>query len=162
MRSSVGIGALVAGILIIGIAYVAVLLPGSPPGWPAWGVAAGTCLLLFGFLDLGARRRAGRPAAVRLIFAGTALWVALGFVGILGSTTPDLETPFVLGLPLPAAWMIWVLGIGPALFLPIAWAALFRSATLADDALDQLHEARRRHEERVAEAEPVNDGGHTS
>jgi len=151
MRSSLGISALVTGLLIITAAYVAVLLPGPAPTWPAWGVAAGTCLLLFGFLDLGARRRAGRPAAVRLIFAGTALWVALGFIGILWSTTPELDTPFFLGLPLPAAWMIWVLGVGPALFLPIAWAALFRTATLADDALAQLHEAKRRTDDRRAE-----------
>jgi len=148
MRSSLGIGALVAGVLAVAVAYIAVLLPGAAPSWPAWGVAAGTCLMLFGLLDLGARRREGRPAVVRLVFAGTALWVALGFVGLLASPVPDLDTPFFLGLPLPAAWMIWVLGVGPALFLPLAWAALFRSATLSDDAIERLHEARRQREER--------------
>jgi len=159
MRSSLGIGALAAGVLAAGLAYLAVLLPGPAPAWPAWGVAAGTCLMLFGMLDLGARRRDGRPAAVRLVFAGTALWVGLGFAGILASSTPDLDTPFFLGLPLPAAWMIWVLGIGPALLLPIAWAVFFRSSTLSDDALERLHEARRVREEHESAERRVNDGG---
>lgn len=144
MRPAVGLTSLVAGLLVTAAAYVTVLLPGPAPAWPAWGVGAGICLLLFGLLDLGAGRRDGRPAAVRFVFAGTALWVAIGFLGILWSTPSDLETPFFWGLPLPAAWMIYVLGLGPALFLPLAWAVLFRSATLSDDALTRLHEARRR------------------
>lgn len=155
MRSTVGLGSLVAGLLAAAAAYVAVLLPGPAPAWPAWSVAAGICLLLFGLLDLGAGRREGRPASVRLVFAGTALWVAVGFLGILWSTPSDLETPFFWGLPLPAAWMIYVLGLGPALFLPIAWAVLFRSATLSDDALDRLHAAKRR----VANADGESEAG---
>ena len=144
MRPTVGLASLVAGLLAVTAAYVAALMPGPAPAWPAWSVAAGICLLLFGFLDLGAGRRDGRPPAVRLVFAGTALWVAVGFLGILWSSPSDLETPFFWGLPLPAAWMIYVLGLGPALFLPIAWAVLFRSSTLSDDALERLHEAQRR------------------
>ncbi|HKK93049.1 MAG TPA: hypothetical protein VJ925_06420 [Longimicrobiales bacterium] len=146
MRPSLGLASLTAGTLTVAAAYIAVLLPGPAPAWPAWSVALGTCLLLFGFLDLGAGRRDGRPLAVRLVFAGTAIWVAVGFLGILWSTPADLETPFVWGLPLPAAWMIYVLGIGPALFLPLAWVVLFRSATLPDDALDRLRAAKRAHE----------------
>jgi hypothetical protein len=153
MRPTVGLASLVAGLLAVAAAYVAVLLPGSAPAWPAWSVGAGICLLLFGLLDLGAGRRDGRPAAVRLVFAGTALWLAVGFLGILWSTPSNLDTPFFWGLPLPAAWMIYVLGIGPALILPVAWAILFRSATLSDDALERLHEAKRR----VARAN--DDGG---
>jgi hypothetical protein len=144
MRPTVGLASLVAGLLAVAAAYIAVLVPGPAASWPAWSVGAGICLLLFGFLDLGAGRRDGRPPTVRLVFAGTALWVAVGFLGILWSTPSDLETPFFWGLPLPAAWMIYVLGIGPALLLPVAWAVLFRSATLSDDALERLHEAKRR------------------
>ncbi len=146
MRPTLGLASLTGGTLAVAAAYVAVLWPGPASSWPAWCVALGTCLLLFGFLDLGAGRRDGRPLAVRLVFAGTAIWVAVGFLGILWSTPSDLETPFVWGLPLPAAWMIYILGIGPALFLPVAWVVLFRSATLPDDALDRLREAKRAHE----------------
>lgn len=144
MRPSVGLASLAAGIALAAVAYGAVLLPGPAPAWPAWSVAAAICLLLFGFLDLGAGRRDGRPLEVRLVFAGTAVWVGIGFLGILWSTPSDLETPFLWGLPLPAAWMIYVLGLGPALFLPLAWAVLFRSATLPPDALPRLHDEMRR------------------
>lgn len=162
MRTSVGILALVAGVLVIAAAYVVVLLPGEVGDGPAWAVAAGTCLLLFGFLDLGARRRDGRSGIVRMVFLGTVVWIGVGFAGILGGAPATLETPFVLGLPLPAAWMIWVLGVGPALLLPIAWALLFRSHTLADDAMDELREARRLREEREAERGRRDDAGHPS
>lgn len=157
MRPSLGLAALIGGTIVVLVAYVAVLLPGPAPEWPAVCVALGTCLLLFGFLDLGAGRREGRPLAVRLVFAGTSIWVAVGFLGILWSTPANLETPFIWGLPLPAAWMIYVLGIGPALFLPIAWVVLFRSATLPEDALDQLREARRRHDAAIESSEDDGD-----
>lgn len=153
MRPSLGLASLTGGTVAVAVAYVAVLLPGPAPSWPPWCVALGTCLLLFGFLDLGAGRRDGRPLAVRLVFAGTSIWVAAGFLGILWSTPSNLETPFFWGLPLPAAWMIYVLGVGPALFLPLAWVVLFRSATLPDDALDQLREARRAQEAAVDDSD---------
>ncbi|MDT8368169.1 MAG: hypothetical protein RQ745_03105 [Longimicrobiales bacterium] len=144
MRIPGGVIAVAAGVLASGAAYLTVLLPGSTPAWPSWGVAGGICLLLYGLLDLGARQEGRTPPHARWIFAGVSAWVALGFAGILAHTPADLDTPLVGGLPLPAAWMIYLLGVGPALLLPLAWIFLFRSTTLPEDALERLEEARRR------------------
>jgi hypothetical protein len=140
-----GLAALVVGTLLASGSYLAVLVTGTAPGWAVLGIALAIPFLLFGFLDLGARRAGGVPRASRLVFIGTALWVGLGLLGLVWSTPSDLDTPRVGGLPLPAAWMIYVLGLGPALFLPVAWAVLARD-TVPDDAIRRLREARRRRE----------------
>lgn len=138
---TLGLAALVTGTVLASGSYAAVLLTGAAPGWAVVGIALSIPVLLFGFLDLGARTAEGTPLAPRLVFLGTAVWVGLGLLGLVWSAPSDLDTPLVGGLPIPAAWMIYVLGLGPALFLPLAWAVLAR-ATVPDDALARLREAR--------------------
>lgn len=83
-------------------------------------------VLLLGVLGLGALSRRSAPRAHRitlaLAFAGLALWIALGFVLALGTSTPHVAARLVLGLPWPAALVLYGVGVVPLLVLPALFA----------------------------------------
>lgn len=128
--------------LLMAVAYGAAFLPGDPPAWTAWALAAGTVLSMVSAMALGAARdgRLGWPLVL-------ALGLVLGVVGggfalLLGLPPADPPDPALwLGLPPRAAVLLYGVGLVPFFIVPVAYAWTFDSGTLSEADLERVRRA---------------------
>jgi len=134
------LAAVAGGTALIGCAYLAAALTGSPPAWAPPLFIFGTASAMVGMMVLGAAtgRGIGRLALplafVWLLLVGgfTVVWIAPAF------TTAGLW----LGLPPAAAIVVYGIGLTPLLVLPLAYALTFDSVILQPGDVERVRAAR--------------------
>lgn len=154
MTRTIALSAVVGGIVLIAIAYVAAFLSGGAPAWAAWPYMIGTSTTMLGMMVLGAAR--GRGGIGQLVWPFALIYGVLlaGFGAVLvmpaetGSTTS-----LWLGLPPRAAIVIYGIGILPLFLLPFAYAMTFDSMTMSEEDLARLAAVRRDRLARASETE---------
>ncbi|HEU4564177.1 MAG TPA: hypothetical protein VFS05_06005, partial [Gemmatimonadaceae bacterium] len=119
MTRSLAIAALVAALLLIAVAYAAVLLTGATPAWAAWCYMLGTVTSMLATTVLGAARIGGGVGRLALPFAGVFALLVVCFGAVL-LMPPDAgpDAPLVLGLPPRAAIVLYAIGVLPLFLLP--------------------------------------------
>lgn len=92
-------------------------------------------------MALGTRRGRSRGRLVNLALAGTFVCIVAGLA--LAVVLPDrgLAEPLILGLPMRAAAVIYLVGVAPLFVLPLVYAATFGSFTLSEDAIERVRAA---------------------
>lgn len=131
---------LVLAIGCIVLAYASAWRSGGTPAWGIWLMIAGTAMLMSGMLGLSALR-SGVPTRRATIVAVLLFAVLMLGFGLPMVLAPETATgPLFLGLPLRAAIEIYGVGLLPACFLPLLFAAEFRDEGLDQASLDRLRE----------------------
>ncbi len=146
MNRRFAIRALVAGVLLLALAYGAQLVLGRTPRWMVWTYLLGMSTTMLGMLVLGvARRHAGvGRLALPFLFIYAVLLAGFGLaLGLDGETATD---PLWLGLPRRAAIVIYGIGVLPLFLLPIAYALTFETMTLREEDMERVAAARRARE----------------
>ena len=134
------LAAVAGGTALIGCAYLAAALTGSPPAWAPPVFIVGTASAMVGMIVLGAgaARGIGRLALplafVWLLLVGgfTIVWIAPAF----------MAAGLWLGLPPAAAIVVYGIGLTPLLVLPLAYALTFDSVTLRPGDVERVRAAR--------------------
>jgi len=138
--SLVGIFAATA---LIGVGYASAFAPGGAPAWAPWTLAIGTPLVLVSAMVMGAARD-GRLGPLLLPFLALFGMLAGGFALLLALKPTDAAEPtLVLGLPPRAALVLYGIGLGPALIVPVAYALTFERMTLSRETLERVRRAGR-------------------
>ncbi len=131
---------LVLGVGCIVLAYGSAWRSGGTPAWGIGLMIVGAAMLMSGMLALSAHR-SGVPTRRATIVAVLLFAVLLLGFGLPMVLAPETATgPLFLGLPLRAAIEIYGVGLLPACFLPLLFAAEFRDEGLDQASLDRLRE----------------------
>lgn len=147
MTRSLAIGALVAALLLIAVAYAAALVTGAAPTWAAWCYMVGTITAMLATTVLGAARIGGGVGRLALPFAGVFLLLLACFGAVLVMPPASgADAPLLLGLPRRAAIVLYGVGVLPLFLLPFAYAMTFDSMTLREEDLERVRAARRERE----------------
>ena len=93
---------------------------------------------------LGALREERRSAVVILALAVTGICILAGFALALLLPDEGAAERLVLGFPVRAAAVIWLVGVAPLFVFPLAYAMSFDDLTLRDEDLDRIRELRRK------------------
>jgi hypothetical protein len=144
MTKRVALAAFIAAIVLMAVAYGSAFLPGAPPEWAAWLLAAGSCLSIVAMMAVGASRggriRRGLAAALALVLAV----VGGGFAFLLALPAVDASTPSLwLGLPPRASVLLYGIGLLPFFIVPVAYALTFDAETLSEADLERIRSAAR-------------------
>lgn len=136
------VAAFATSILAVAAAYASAFLPGGPPGWAPWAMAAGIAGALASMMAVGAARDGG-PGPLGPIFLFVFVVLAAGFGAALlleggGSKGASLW----LGLPPPAAVILYGVGLLPLLIVPGAYALTFEALTLGDAEWERIRALR--------------------
>jgi peptidoglycan/LPS O-acetylase OafA/YrhL len=123
--------ALVLGLLLVGLAYLATLLSMAARVAP-WSMAIGTSTVLGALLALAAHRhgRVQRRLAAAALLVGIA--IAIGLAVALVSPAPSRDGPLLLGLPHTTTLMLLLVGLLPFVALPIVYALAFDREVMGD------------------------------
>ena len=142
MTKRLALSLFVTSVLLITVAYASALLPGDPPVWAPWVMAAGTALSLVSVMAVGAARK-GRVAKRLAAAFGLVLAVLVaGFAALLALPPTDPGDPALwLGLPPRAAVLLYGVGVLPFFIVPVAYAWTFDAMTLSQADLDRVREA---------------------
>jgi hypothetical protein len=134
--------------LAIAAAYASAFLSGGVPSWGLGLMVGGVAGLVVSSMALGALRRSTRGRS--LIIASLALTFAALVAGFALALTlpPDESTTgrLVLGLPIRAASIFYIVGVLPLVILPIVYVVTFDSATLTAADLARVRAARQTRE----------------
>lgn len=135
MQRRPGLVPFVLSAVLIAVAYGSAFLPGGPPRWAPFLLAAGAAGTMTSAMALGAARP-GRPlGALRFVFAAAFLLVAGGFTAALLLPAEGPESALWLWLPRRAAILVYGIGLLPVVLLPLAYALTFDHVTLSEDDL---------------------------
>ena len=127
---------ILVAMVVIGLAYLSVFLPGGSPRYAAYAFAIATAALMTAISVLGAARRGKRIGMLAWVFAFTFVVLAGGFCAALSRL--GASTDLWLGLPRGAAVILYVVGLLPMAVLPLAYALTFESTTMSERELDEL------------------------
>lgn len=131
-------------IALIAVAYASAFLPGEPPAWSAWMLAAGTCLSLVAMMVVGAARNGRIGGRLAAAFGLVLLVVGGGFAALLALPAADPADPTLwLGLPPRAAVLVYGIGMLPFFIVPVAYAWTFDELTLSETDLERVRNAAR-------------------
>lgn len=131
---------LLAAVLAAAVAYGGVLLPGPTPTWAPWALAFAAVVSILSLMALGAARDR-RLGGLLPVFLVAGLVVGGGFVALLLLPPADPAAPvLILGLPVPAAVLLYGVGLLPTILVPVAYALTFEQ-TLTDRDLERVREA---------------------
>jgi hypothetical protein len=122
----------------LGAAYATAFRASGPAAWAPAAFIIGVASLLVAFMILGAITPGRRQGALLLVFAATWLIVAVGFLVVLKLPPETDAAKLLAGLPLPAAIVIYGVGLLPALILPIAYAMTFDTVTLREEDIERV------------------------
>ncbi len=129
-------------IALIAVAYGSAFLPGAPPSWAAWLLAAGTCLALVSMMAVGAARNGRVGGRLTAAFGLVLLVVGGGFGALLALPPADPGDPTLwLGLPPRAAVLLYGIGVIPFFIVPVAYAWTFDAFTLSEADLERVRGA---------------------
>lgn len=146
----------VAAMLLIAAAYASAFLPGEPPVWAAWLLAAGTCLSLVSMMAVGAARKGRIGARLAAAFGLVLVIVGGGFAALLALPAADPTDPTLwLGLPPRAAVLLYGVGLLPFFIVPVAYAWTFDAFTLSEADLERVRAAARVWDEEAEAAAAV-------
>ncbi len=151
---------------LIAVAYGSAFLPGPPPAWAAWLLAAGTCLSLVSMMAVGAARNGRIDGRLAAAFGLVLLVVGGGFAALLVLPPAEPGDPTLwLGLPPRAAVLLYGVGVLPFFIVPVAYAWTFDAFTLSEADLERVRSAAKGWKadaaarESMARAEPLPVGG---
>lgn len=134
----------VLAMVLIAAAYASAFLPGEPPWWAAWLLAAGTCLSLVTMMVMGAARDGRIGTRLASAFGLVLLVVGGGFTALLALPAADPGDPTLwAGLPPRAAVLLYGIGILPFFIVPVAYAWTFDELTLSEADLERVRSAAR-------------------
>lgn len=124
------------GILAVGsgLVLVGLFLP-EPVG--VWIFGLSSAAFPVGLIVLGAARR-GRVGAVAAPAVVLAVLLVGAMVALLALRGRALEGPWVWGLPLPAAILVYGVGLAPLGLVVLAYALTFDRWTLPDEELERF------------------------
>lgn len=133
---------LITSTMLIAAAYASAFVQGGA-SWGAWFMVAGVVGISVSVIALGAHRH-GRPnPVVTVALVVTAVSLVAGFsLGLFLPPTGDAER-IVLGFPLRAAAVIYLVGVLPLFVLPAVYAWTFDALTLRDEDVERVRGARR-------------------
>lgn len=136
------LGGFTASILAVAAAYGAAFLPAGAPPWAPWLMAAGTAGALASVMALGAAREGGL-GPLGPVFLFVFVVVAGGFGAALLLEDAGAGAGLWLGLPPPAAVVLYGVGLLPLVLVPAAYAVTFERLTLSDEEWDRVRAAAR-------------------
>ena len=132
----------IVAMLLIALAYASAFLPGAPPGWAPWVLAAGTTLSLVSMMAVGAARKGRVARRLAAAFGLVLLVVGAGFTALLALPATDPVDPALwLGLPPRAAVLLYGVGVLPFFIVPVAYARTFDEMTLSDADVERVRRA---------------------
>lgn len=137
-RAAVGLHALSA--VAIAVAYGSAFLPDGPPAWAPWVMAIATGTIIVSIMILGAARR-GRIGSLWFPFLIVLVLVSGGLCVLLALPAAGPGDELFLGLPLPAAILLYGVGFLPTLVVPVAYALTFERLTLGHDDMARVKQA---------------------
>lgn len=135
-------GVLIPGTILIAIAYASAFVGGGE-SWGVWCMIAGVTAVSLGVTALGALREGRRSPVVIVALAATGICIVAGFALALLLPDDGVAERFVLGFPVRAAAVIWLVGVAPLFVFPLAYAMSFDDLTLRDDDLERVRGLRR-------------------
>ncbi|MES2307102.1 MAG: hypothetical protein V4558_16495 [Gemmatimonadota bacterium] len=141
---SAALAAVVAGVLLVGAAYLATWA-GRAPAFALYAMIAGIALQVSGITILGGARpgRTNRPVLIAAGFLAGVIILGFGAAALL--PPENIATgPYFLGLPRRAAIILLGVGVLPFLVLPFLYAADFDAGGLDESSLERLRDECRR------------------
>lgn len=149
MIKSLALRGIVGATLLLTMAYLSAFLPGGTPAWAPWLFLAGMSVILVSTMALGASRD-GDVRGLRGLFVFLLVLLMGGFGAALA--LPAEEGPgstLLLGLPLRAALVLYLVGLIPVLVVPFFYARTFHTLALRPGDLERVRDeaqvARRTH-----------------
>ena len=133
---------LIASTLLIALAYGSAFVGGGA-SWGVWCMIAGVTGISLSVTALGALREGRRSPVVVAALAVTGICIVAGFALALLLPDEGAGERLVLGFPLRASAVIWLVGVAPLFVFPIAYAMSFDAVTLRDDDLERVRAMRR-------------------
>lgn len=131
---------LVASTALIAVAYASAFIAGGAP-WGAWCMVAGVAGISVSVMALGAHREGRRNTLViaALLATGASLVAGLSLALLL----PDAGSAerVVLGFPVRASSVIYLVGVFPLFVLPVVYAWTFDALTLRDEDVARVRRA---------------------
>lgn len=130
---------LFSSVLLLAICYATAFVAGGPFPFVPWIFALGTAGSLTSFLVLGAARKGRlRDGRVKIIFIILFIILVAGFGLALRAPAVSADARLVLGLPVGAAIIIFVVGFVPVFLMPVVYAVTFDESTLSEAELEDL------------------------
>jgi len=127
----------------IAVAYGSAFLPGGAPAWAPWALMLGMSTTMVAMMVMGSARN-GRIGKLAIPFGFVFLVLVGGFGFALAYPGTDAVNPELwLGLPPRAAVILYVIGFGPLLVMPLAYALTFDQQTLRPEDLERVRQHRR-------------------
>lgn len=134
-----GLTGVIAGTLCAGGAYAVAWMSGGASPVAPWLMVAGITMTLSAMILLSAG-----TTARRRVLVGAAIVLAILLAGAFGAALllprEASSDDLLLGLPRRLALVVYVIGLIPALILPLAFAIDFRDDGLDPDALKALRD----------------------
>lgn len=128
---------LIAGLAGAAVAYASAFLRPGAPTW-AGALLAGSAVVTM----TGAALLAVRAGRSMVVLGSGGLLLALGAVLLWTIPTVDPAEPrLLLGLPPAVSYLLYGLGLVPALIVPFVYAWSFERATLSEEELDRVRSA---------------------
>jgi hypothetical protein len=121
--TSIGVGLLALGAVVIGAAYAATIGAGGAQAWAPWFVALGCSTCAVGLFVVGAASRGPVQPLIGWLLVALFLVIFGAFGAALSMRVPDGATErIVLGLPLRLAIVFYGIGLLPLVVLPVTFA----------------------------------------
>ena len=142
MTKRLALSLFILSVLLIAGAYASAFLPGDPPAWAPWLMAAGTALSLVAMMAVGAARKGRVAKRLAAAFVLVLVIVGAGFAALLALPPADPGDPALwLGLPPRAAVLLYGVGVLPFFIVPVAYAWTFDAMTLSQADVDRVRAA---------------------
>jgi hypothetical protein len=143
MIKTLALRGIVTATVLLTVAYLSAFLPGGVPRWGPWLFLGGMSVILVSTMALGAARDGGIHG-LRGLFVFLLVLLMGGFGAALalpGNEGPD--STLLLGVPLRAALVLYLVGLVPVLVVPFFYARTFHQLALRPGDLERVREEAR-------------------
>jgi hypothetical protein len=134
--------ALITSTLLIAVAYASAVVAGGAT-WGAWCMVAGVAGISVAMIALGAHRHGQRNPIVTIALLATGVSLVAGLSLALLLPDTGAAERIVLGFPVRAASVIYLVGVLPLFVLPLVYAWTFDALTLRDEDIARVRRAAR-------------------